>query len=206
MVSVVREKMKTTQTIVALMLCTGACLASDSTSPTGLHGVVTATPAILALNGTLRASVIVSNAGPETITIDTRPDEIIQPETERFGPVTRERGSRLTITLYQDESRGFRTGGKKIGFRSRAHQIALKPGESHTEPLSFDLSLPYIPSVALQEGPAKVKATLHLVINGEKIDLPCQECHLELKKDRDRTTTKSTLSSEAAPSAAPSER
>ena len=94
--------MKTRQVIVALMLCAAACLADDATSPTGLTGVVTATPQILAFNGTLRVTVTVSNTSSETIVIDTTPDEILQPKTEHFGPVTRPRGSRLTYTLYQD--------------------------------------------------------------------------------------------------------
>jgi hypothetical protein len=198
--------MKTGKIMVAMVLCAGACSAADPTAPAGLSGVVTAAPAILDLNGTLLASITVSNAGPQTITIDTTPDEIIRPKTERFGAVTRERGSRLTITLYQDHTKAFRTGGKKIAFRSQDPQLVLKPGDSHVEEFSFDLSLLNLASFALREGPASVKATLHLVIDGETIDLPCQECHLVLKMDGDRTTTKSTLSSETAPGAAPSER
>ena len=206
---VVRKKMKTRYVVVALMLCATACLAGDSTSPTGLTGVVTATQTIVELNGTLVASVVISNAGPESVTIDTTPDEIIQPKTKRFGAVTRQRGSRFTITLYQDLNadnriEGFRTGDRKIGFRSREAKIVMHPGDTYVENFPFILSHGW-GSVALREGPARIKAMLHLVIDGERIDLPCRECHLVLKNG-DRTTTKSTLSPEAAPSASPDER
>jgi hypothetical protein len=84
--------------------------------------------------------------------------------------------------------------------------VGGNPDSYPEEQTSIVLSRAFWGSVALQEGPAKVKATLHLVIEGKKIDLPCQECSLTLNKDGDRTTTKSTLSTEAAPGAAPSER
>jgi hypothetical protein len=185
--------MKTRRLIIALIFCAVACLASGSTSPTGLAGVVTTPQATAVFGSNLVASVVISNAGPESITIDTPPNEIIQPKTERFGAVTRERGSRLTITLYQDLNadgriEGFRTVDRKIGFDSRETNIVLHPGDSHTETLTIHLSQAFWGSVALLEGHARVKATLHLVIDGNRIDIPCRECGLVLKKDGDRTT------------------
>jgi hypothetical protein len=197
--------MKTRRLIIALIFCAVACLASDSTSPTGLAGFVTTPQTTAVFGSNLVASVVISNAGPESITIDTQPNEIIQPKTERFGAVTRERGSRLTITLYQDLNadgriEGFRTVDRKIGLDSREANIVLRPGDAHVETLTLHLSQAFWGSVALQEGHARVKATLHLVIDGNRIDIPCRECALVLKKDGDRTAIKSTLSSEGAPS------
>lgn len=177
--------MKIGNPVMLVSLCCASLCAWGEPAPAGLGAVVTGTPAILPLDGVFHASVAITNAGSDVITFDTTPDEVVQAAATNSGAIARPRGSWFSITLYQDldadgRIEGFRAGQKRIGISRTDSRITLHPGTAYAESFRFDLSAPCLSSVALREGPAGVKATLHLVIDGRPVEVAAREFPLIL--------------------------
>ena len=128
----------------------------------GLAAFVECVETNIPLDGKVVAQVVLSNSGPRTVELE---------------------GTGFSSLLYQgsdpdENARGFRAGEHE--WRGNGKPLVLAPGAVHVQSFSWDLEEPYLPSLALVEGPAALRATLHLIVEGQKADLACREARLQL--------------------------
>lgn len=140
----------------------GICMNSHWVAISGLSAFVVCVETNIPLDGKVLAQVVLSNSGPRTVELE---------------------GTGFSSLLYQgsdpeENARGFRAGEHE--WRGNGKHLVLAPGAAHVQAFSWDLEEPYLPSLALVKGPASLRATLHLIVAGQKADLACREARLQL--------------------------
>lgn len=138
------------------------CLNMRWAAVPGLSAFVECTETNVSLDGSVTALVVLTNAGPNAVEIGV---------------------AGFSSLLYQGSDAeenllGFRNG--EHGWRGEGDRQVLAPGGAHAQSFGIDLTEIYLPSIALAVGPAALRATLHLVVDGNAADLACRETKLHL--------------------------
>jgi len=131
--------------------------------------------------------IIIENNTNKPIQIDTSPDEVIIPPSEKYGGMSRGRGSQCMLSVTQDQDNNnqfdfFSTAYMKVESQNKTlNSFTIKPGKTHT--LEFAIS-PWgptrsaIPSTAVP-GPAEIKGALQILVNGQQLRIPLEPVRID---------------------------
>ncbi len=167
--------------LVLLVGCTHSGGEIAVSSP-GLIGARIAINDIVTFKKDFHVDIVIENYTDESIHIDTSPNEVIEPPTENSGGVYRERGSRCTITVTQDQDEDgmfdfFCTYDMKVlSPRESMVSFPIVSGRKHMLrfPISpWGLNYGSLPSTAIP-GPAEIRAELRLVVDGQTLIVPLE--------------------------------
>jgi len=185
--------MRNLTTICLLILLVG-CTRPNDEIVVSSHGRISARMAIddatIAFKKDFHVDIVIENHTDESIQIDTSPNEVIEPPTEKSGGVYREKGSRCTITVTQDQDKDgkfdfFCTYDMKVlSPRKSMVSFPIAPGREHK--LKFSIS-PWgpnygsLPSTAIP-GPAEIRAELRLIVDGQSLSVPLKPARVNFVK------------------------
>ena len=134
--------------------------------------------------------ITIENNSDETIEIDTSPDEVIVAPSETSGGEYKQNGSQCSISFtqqYNGRLGFFSTTGRKIlSQQESSKSFTIKPKRQYK--LKYVLG-PWGPTYGsspstASAGPAEIKVILHLIINGQTINIEAEpiEVHVFEKK------------------------
>lgn len=184
--------MRTLAAVVMIMFFSG-CRDSGDThdsweiQPGGITAKISFYNTRIPFKNDFSVPIIIENKTNKPIQIDTSPDEVIEPPSEKYGGVFCQRGSRCIFSVTQDQDNNnqfdfFSTVDMKIESRNKTlNSFSIKPGKTLT--LEFAIS-PWgptyraIPSTAVP-GQAKIQGELKILVNGQQLRISLEPVRID---------------------------
>jgi hypothetical protein len=182
-----------TLAIVIIIMFLGGCRYSGDTQdnreiqPGDITAKISLYNAHIPFKKDFSVPIIIENNTNKPIKIDTSPDEVIEPPSQKYGGVFRERGSRCMLSVTQDQDNNnqvdfFSTVDLKVESRNKTlNSFSIKTGKTHT--LEFAIS-PWGPTYGVTRstavpGPAEIRGELKILINGQLLRVPLEPVRID---------------------------